>query len=69
MYAFSLVLWEMCRRTLSQGIADDYQPPYYDAVNSDPSFDEMRKVVCVDSYRPEIPNRWHSDQVLTYKTL
>lgn len=63
MYAFALVLWEMCRRTTSQGIADDYQPPFYDAVNPDPSFDEMRKVVCMDEFRPEIPNRWSADPV------
>lgn len=63
MYAFALVLWEMCRRTKSQGIADDYQVPFYDVVNADPSFDEMRKVVCGDGYRPEIPNRWSSDHV------
>ena len=63
MYAFGLVLWEMARRTLSQGIAEDYQPPFYDAVPSDPSFDDMRKVVCTDGYRPEMPNRWITDPV------
>ncbi|CAL8109601.1 unnamed protein product [Orchesella dallaii] len=64
MYAFALVLWEICRRTVSQGITDEYQPPFYDAVNADPSFDEMRKVVCIDGYRPEVPNRWTTDPVL-----
>lgn len=69
MYAFALVLWEICRRTVSQGIADDYQPPFYDVVNADPSFDEMRKVVCIDGYRPEVPNRWTTDPVSVLKIL
>lgn len=56
-------MWEVCRRTLSCGIAGDYKIPYYDVVPSDPSFEDMRKVVCVDNYRPSIPNRWSSDPV------
>lgn len=62
-YAFGLIMWEVCRRTLSCGIAGDYKIPYYDVVPSDPSFEDMRKVVCVDNYRPSIPNRWSSDPV------
>lgn len=62
-YAIGLMLWEICRRTLSNGIAEDYKVPYYDCVTSDPSFEEMRKVVCGDNYRPSIPNRWVSDPV------
>lgn len=38
--------------------------PYHDVVPSDPSFEEMRKVVCGDGYRPSIPNRWSSDPLL-----
>lgn len=38
--------------------------PYYDVVPSDPSFEEMRKVVCGDNYRPSIPNPWSSDPLL-----
>ncbi|XP_058459395.1 activin receptor type-1 isoform X2 [Malaya genurostris] len=63
-YAIGLIFWEVCRRTLSNGIAEDYKVPYYDCVTSDPSFEEMRKVVCVDNYRPSIPNRWSSDPPL-----
>lgn len=62
-YAIGLMFWEICRRTLSNGIAEDYKVPYYDCVTSDPSFEEMRKVVCGDNYRPSIPNRWVSDPV------
>ncbi|ROT73989.1 Activin receptor type-1 [Penaeus vannamei] len=64
-YALGLVLWEVCRRCISNGIIDEYKPPFYDVVPNDPSFDDMKKVVCVDQYRPVIPNRWTSDPVLT----
>lgn len=62
-YAFGLVLWEVCRRTVSNGITEDYKPPFAGVVPSDPSFEEMRKVVCTDQQRPCIPNRWASDLV------
>lgn len=66
MYAVGLVLWEVCRRTLSNGIAEEYKPPFYDQVPSDPSFEDMRKVVCIDQQRPVLPNRWTSDTVSTH---
>lgn len=62
-YAFGLVLWEICRRTMSYGIAEDYLPPFGDLVPSDPSFEDMKKVVCSDCQRPTIPNRWLCDEV------
>ncbi|XP_030762424.1 activin receptor type-1 [Sitophilus oryzae] len=64
-YAFGLVLWEVCRRTVSNGIAEECKPPFYDVVPSDPSFDDMRKVVSIDQQRPSMPNRWTSDPVLS----
>nr|XP_023027570.1 activin receptor type-1 [Leptinotarsa decemlineata] len=42
-YALGLVFWEMCRRTVSNGIAEDYKPPFFDVVPSDPSFEDMKK--------------------------
>lgn len=42
---------------------EDYKPPFYDQVPNDPSFEDMRKVVCVEQQRPFIPNRWFSDPV------
>lgn len=45
------------------GIVEDYQMPYYDCVPSDPCFDDMRKIVCVERIRPPLPNRWYSDEV------
>lgn len=62
-YALGLVLWEVARRTISNGIAEDYKPPFHDVVPSDPSFEDMKKVVCVDQQRPNLPNRWASDPV------
>lgn len=45
------------------GIHEEYQLPYYDMVPSDPSIDDMRKIVCFDKQRPPIPNRWQSCEV------
>ncbi|CAH1365099.1 hypothetical protein MTP99_001397 [Tenebrio molitor] len=64
-YALGLVLWELCRRTVSNGIAEDYKPPFYDVVPNDPSFEDMRKVVCIDQQRPSLLNRWASDPILS----
>lgn len=50
---------------LCVGIVEDYKPPFHDVVPSDPSFEDMKKVVCVDQQRPNIPNRWFSDPVST----
>jgi len=62
-YAFGLVLWEICRRTVSNGIVENYLPPFGDYVPLDPSFEDMKKVVCIDQQRPVLPNRWSSDDV------
>ncbi|XP_053701583.1 activin receptor type-1 [Synchiropus splendidus] len=64
-WAFGLVLWEVARRTYSNGIVEEYKPPFYDQVPNDPSFEDMRKVVCVEQQRPFIPNRWFSDPTLS----
>ncbi|XP_078390830.1 activin receptor type-1-like isoform X3 [Cetorhinus maximus] len=63
-WAFGLVLWEIARRTSISGITEEYRPPFYDVVPTDPSFEDMRKVVCTDHQRPNIPNRWLSDPIL-----
>ncbi|XP_055701112.1 activin receptor type-1 isoform X2 [Phlebotomus papatasi] len=63
-YALGLIFWEVCRRTLSCGIAEDYKVPFYDVVPADPSFEDMKKVVCGDNYRPSLSNRWTSDPLL-----
>ena len=43
--------------------ASEHRLPFWDVVPTDPSFEEMRKIVCVDGQRPLIPNRWHNDEV------
>ncbi|XP_061189138.1 activin receptor type-1-like isoform X1 [Saccostrea echinata] len=63
-YAFGLVIWEVARRCVTEGMVDDYKPPFWDVVPSDPSFDDMKKVVVIDQQRPAIPNRWSSDTIL-----
>lgn len=47
----------------SSGIVEDYRPPFYDVVPNDPSFEDMKKVVCVDQQTPTIPNRLAADPV------
>nr|CAD7589421.1 unnamed protein product [Timema genevievae] len=59
-YALGLIFWEIARRCNIGGIYDEYQLPFYDMVPSDPTIEEMRKVVCFDRQRPSIPNRWQS---------
>ncbi|XP_037114946.1 bone morphogenetic protein receptor type-1B isoform X1 [Syngnathus acus] len=64
MYSFGLILWEIARRCLSGGIVEEYQLPYHDLVPSDPSYEDMREVVCIKRQRPSFPNRWSSDECL-----
>uniref|UniRef100_A0A8C2Y0J5 receptor protein serine/threonine kinase n=1 Tax=Capra hircus TaxID=9925 RepID=A0A8C2Y0J5_CAPHI len=59
-YSVGLVYWEIARRCSVGGIVEEYQLPYYDMVPSDPSVEEMRKVVCDQKFRPSIPNQWQS---------
>ena len=62
-YALGLVLWEVAWRCrTSRGICE-YQMPFYDKVPSDPSVEEMRKVVCDEGYRPPIPQSWEENEV------
>ncbi|XP_063910908.1 TGF-beta receptor type-1 isoform X3 [Zophobas morio] len=63
-YALGLIFWEIARRGNVGGIYDEYQLPFYDAVPSDPTIEEMRRVVCVEKQRPNIPNRWQSCEAL-----
>ncbi|XP_043278576.1 activin receptor type-1-like [Venturia canescens] len=66
-YSLGLILWEVCRRCISNGVALDYAAPYSEWLTSttqEPSIEEMRKLVSLDQRRPPIPNRWHSDATL-----
>uniref|UniRef100_A0A8C2DSM3 Serine/threonine-protein kinase receptor n=1 Tax=Cyprinus carpio TaxID=7962 RepID=A0A8C2DSM3_CYPCA len=64
MYSFGLILWEMARRCVSGGIVEEYQLPYHDLVPTDPSYEDMREVVCIKRQRPSFANRWSSDECL-----
>ncbi|KAM4610025.1 serine/threonine-protein kinase receptor R3 [Polymixia lowei] len=64
-WALGLVFWEITRRTIVNGIVEEYRPPFFDMVPSDPSFEEMKKVVCVDQQRPSLHNRLHSHPILS----
>jgi TGF-beta receptor type-1 len=39
-----LILWEIARRCNMNNVYDDYQLPFYDVVQPDPSIEEMKKV-------------------------
>lgn len=45
-YAYGLILWEIARRCNINNKYDEYQLPFYDVVQPDPSIEEMRKVSC-----------------------
>ncbi|XP_034552127.1 serine/threonine-protein kinase receptor R3 [Notolabrus celidotus] len=64
-WALGLVFWEITRRTNVNGIVEEYRPPFFDLVPLDPSFEEMKKVVCVDQQRPCLHNRLHSHPILS----
>lgn len=48
---------------LSTGILEEYQLPYHELVPTDPSYEDMKEVVCIKRLRPSFPNRWTSDEV------
>lgn len=69
MYSLGLILWEVCRRCLSNGIALEYSAPYSEWLvsgNQEPTLEEMKKLVVADQRRPQVPNSWHSDPVNFY---
>jgi len=68
MYAFALILWETFRRVEFEGPhashAEDYQMPYENIVPSDPSFEEMMKIVVTDGFRPRFPDSWVAKPIM-----
>lgn len=67
-YALGLVFWEICQRSIPVGrqtpVELEFRLPYSEFVAPDPSLDEMRKVVCIEKLRPEIPEPWINDTIL-----
>ena len=45
------------------GMFEDYQQPYHNMVSPDPHLEEMKKVVCIEKRRPDLPNRWQNLEV------
>ncbi|CAG0888452.1 unnamed protein product [Cyprideis torosa] len=62
-YSLGLVFWEIARRCHGDGICEEYQLPFQDMVPSDPSWEEMKQLVCDRGIRPPVPNRWQSSKV------
>ena len=62
-YGLGLMMWEVVRRCMTHEGVEEYALPFFDMVLPDPGFEEMHKVVCVDSFRPLIPRRWQDDKV------
>lgn len=64
-------MWRLRKSTINQisvfvtfpGLQEDFQLPYYDLVPSDPTIEDMRKVVCEQKLRPNVPNQWQSCEV------
>ena len=63
-YSLGLVYWELARRCHHPASpAQDYQMPYWDTVNPDPSIEEMAAVVCERKLRPVCPESWETAEV------
>lgn len=61
-------IFKMCRfdvqtATFLSGHVDEYQLPFYDCVQPDPSHEEMKKVVCDENRRPAFAEQWHTEEV------
>ncbi|XP_045762527.1 activin receptor type-1 isoform X2 [Maniola jurtina] len=59
-YALALVLWEVTRRVSP---AREHRAPFSELAPADPSFDDMRKIVCTDNARPAPPDDPHPTMV------
>lgn len=59
---YTWIEWFLCILFVA-GILEEYQLPYHELVPTDPSYEDMREVVCIKRLRPSFPNRWTSDEV------
>merc|ERR1740123_2240946 len=64
-YSFGLMMWETARRCMTHDGVEEYALPFFDMVMPDHGFEDMHKVVCIDQYRPQIPQRWKDDKILS----
>jgi len=67
-YSLGLVFWEIARRCSDTPEIQEYQMPYFDVVNSDPSIEEMNQAVCVKKIRPSCPEEWNKNESLKMMT-
>jgi len=62
LYSMSLVIWEMLRRTIiapDLPEVEEYEVPFQALVPNDPSFEDMKTIVCDRKIRPEINRKWY----------
>lgn len=45
------------------GVAFDYELPFHGLVPSDPSFEDMKRIVVIERRQPTIPSEWIEDTV------
>ena len=50
---------------LDSGLCEEFQRPYLELLPSDPSFEDVKKVVLTERKRPSIPMRWEEHEVRT----
>ena len=63
-YSLGLVYWELGMRTSIPGRdVPEFQLPYHEVVEPDPTLDEMKSVVCIKEVRPAIPEHWQENEV------
>jgi len=67
-YSLGLVYWELARRCQYNGVSQDYQMPYFDVVNPDPTIEEMKVIVCDKKIRPTCPDTWDAIEPLKQLT-
>ena len=66
-YAFALVIWEICRRADAPGEgihALPYEIPYQEFVPREPMPADMFQCVCVEGRRPSIRQEWRASKTL-----
>lgn len=51
------------------GHAEEAQLPYFDLIPSDPTLEEVWKLVCVEQRRPSLPNTWSQHEVWEIRTI
>ena len=52
-----------CNILSFSGHAEEAQLPYFDLLPSDPTLEEVRRIVCVERRRPSLPNPWNQHEV------